>query len=136
MSSFEELIAQGDPVDPDLVSLLAAEGVDSPAAAHALGQEHWIAFFAQQDGFDRDLLGMLTNFEVSWEEAPNLEAMQRPIDDFELGVPVWAVAQKLGAETLADVYRLPREQVRRALAERSGMLGELTDAMARQGLSW
>jgi hypothetical protein len=35
MATFDELMKAGDPLDPDLVSLLAAEGIDTPAEAHA-----------------------------------------------------------------------------------------------------
>lgn len=58
MSTLAAIVAAGDPVDPDLVSLLDAEGLDTLDAIHALGRAHWIAFFADRAGFSRDFVEM------------------------------------------------------------------------------
>lgn len=136
MPTFESLVAAGDPVDPDLVSLLAAEGVDTVEEAHALGAAHWGSFFAERDGFSRDFLELPGELGLGWEQAADAPAMQRPVEELEIGVPASAVLQTLGIENLADVYRRPRAEIESAMAERSGMLGELRDVLGRAGLSW
>lgn len=136
MPTFDDLIAAGDPVDPDLVSLLAAEGVDTVEDAHALGAAHWLSFFAERDGFSRDFLDLPGELGLSWEQAADAPAMARPVEDLEIGVPAMGILQKLGIENLAEVYRRPRAEIEAAMGERSGMLGELRDVVARAGLSW
>ena len=137
MKTIEELVNAGDPVDPDLVSILAAEGIDSVEDARALGREHFVDLFADRDGFTRDFDELLTNFGLTWETAASDERfLQCSPDDMEIGVPASLVIQKLGATTFAQVFEHPRDTVKRMMGERGGMLAELDGLLARHDAAW
>lgn len=136
MKVIDDLVKAGDPVDPDLVSLLAAEGVDTIEDARALGRQHFVDLFADRAGFTRDFGALLEDLGLTWETAAAAERLQCAPDEMEIGVPASAVIAKLGAETFADVFRHPRDEVKRMMAERDGMLGELDDLLARHDAAW
>lgn len=136
MTSIDALVAKGDPVDAELVSVLAAEGIDTLEDVRARGRDHWVGFFADRDGFRRDFVDLPAACGLTWESSASAERFQCPVDEIEIGVPAAMVAEKLGATTFADVFRSPQESVRLAMAERSGLLGELDELLARHGLSW
>lgn len=93
MATIDALVRGGDAVDPDLVSLLAAEGVDTLEAARALGRPHFVGLFADAAGFTRDFVSILGELELSWESAASAERFQCPVDEMEIGVPASIVAR-------------------------------------------
>lgn len=123
-------------MDPDLVSLLEAEGVDELGETHALGRAHWVRFFAEREHFTRDFVEILDDLGLTWDTAAGAPRLQCPVDEMEIGVAARVVATKLGAQSFADVYRHPRDEVERAMGERSGLLGELEELLGRAGLDW
>ncbi|MGE0788124.1 MAG: hypothetical protein AB7S26_20805 [Sandaracinaceae bacterium] len=136
MTRLRDLASGGDPVDPDLLSLLDAQGIETLEDARARGRAHWVAFFAQRDGFERDFEGLLNDYGLTWESAATADALRRDLYEIEIGMPALTVAQALGARTFADLFSHPRETVRLAMAERGGFLGELDDVLARHGIGW
>ncbi|MBN8614481.1 MAG: hypothetical protein J0L92_28030 [Deltaproteobacteria bacterium] len=93
MATIDALVRGGDAVDPDLVSLLAAEGVDTLEAARALGRAHFVGLFADAAGFTRDFVSILGELELTWESAASAERFQCRVDEMEIGVPASIVAR-------------------------------------------
>lgn len=123
-------------VDADLVSLLEAEGHETIESVRDAGRAHWVAFFADRDGFQRDFVELLDQVGLTWAEAASAERFQCPVYEMEIGVAAASVAERLGGETFAGVFQHPKEKVQLAMAERSGMLASLDALVARAGLSW
>lgn len=136
MRTIDDLVKGGDPVDPDLVSFLAAEGLDTIEEVQALGRPHFVQIFADRAGFTRDFVTLLEDLELTWETAATAERLQCPPDEMEIGVGSSVVIAKLGADMFADVFRHPREVVQTAMAERDGMLLELDELLVRHNLKW
>lgn len=134
--SISELAAAGDPVDADLVALLAAEGLEFLPEIRELGRRHFAELLAERAGFSRDFESLLAELELTWEAAADAERFRCPLDEMEIGVAALVVAEKLGAEQFADVFRHPRDTVMLAMAERDGLLFELDALLARHGLAW
>lgn len=133
MPSIDALVNQGDRVDPELVSLLAGEGVETVDAVRSAGRAHFVDLFAERAGFTRDFLTILDELGLTWETAASAERFQCPVDEMEIGVPASMVAESLGASTFGDVFTHSLETVKAKMAARDGLLGELDDFIARHG---
>lgn len=125
-----------DGMDPELRSVLLAEGVETVEAAHARGRAYWVELFADRAGFRRDFTELLEQLGLTWETAAEAERFQCPVYEMEIGVPAAATLQKLGIETFADAFRHPEAEIRDAMAARDGMLVELEALLGRCGLAW
>ncbi|MEZ4410121.1 MAG: hypothetical protein R3A52_27135 [Polyangiales bacterium] len=122
--------------DADLISLLEAEGHETVESVRDAGRDHWVSFFADRDGFQRDFVGLLEEVGLTWEEAASAERFQCPVYELEIGTAAAQVAESLGGENFADVFRRSRDEVRLAMARRSGMLDALDALVTRAGLPW
>lgn len=136
MHAIAELVAAGDPVDPDLVLILAEEGLYTLEAIHALGREHIVDIFANRAGFKRDFIDLPHELELSWASAATAARFQCPPYEMEIGVCSWVVLDKLGCETFADAFKHSPQVVKTAMAERSGMLLELYQLLERHQMGW
>jgi hypothetical protein len=132
-TTLASLIAAGEPVDPDVVSLLEAEGHDTVESVRDAGRTHWITFFADRDGYTRDFVELLEGYGLSWEDAATAEPFQCSPEELEIGVPAMMIAGSFGAENFGDVFLRSPDEVRLAMAQRSGMLAELDALVDRIG---
>ena len=136
MSTFQELIDSGIVIDEDLVEFMKKRKINSPAQAHALGRAHWIAIFADKEGFTRDFMGLIKSYGLTWEEAAKSPALAVAPLNPKVGTRTARMVGKLGAKNFAELFQRNPEEIQEALAVSGGYLGELDLAIEAAGLEW
>lgn len=136
MSTLDSLVAGGDPVDADLVSLLLADGCDTLDDVRARGRVHWEQLLADRAGFTRDFVEYPRDYGLSWEQAADAEPFQCSADELEIGAQAASLAADLGVETFGELFRRSPESIRAALANGGHLMTELDDLLARHSLAW